>query len=103
MFWSGKDEQKNLKKKNNLTGQLVLMFFILIMEVFYWYWKKYILSMFQDTTQGLKNKLSPHDSKLSRITLYCSNKSNCIIKKVTSKHNCEFYFLNCLHSCGTKK
>ena len=53
--------------------------------------KKYILLMFQNITQIVKNKL-----------LSCSKKLLALLRRVTSKHHGDFYYLNCLHSLRTK-
>ena len=38
-----------------------------------------------------------NDSKRTRIASHCSKRLPALLRKVTSKHQCNFYCLNCLH------
>ena len=63
---------------------------------------KFILSMFQNKTQSLKRSYSFNDLKRGRMAFSCNKKIICILRGITSKHDGDFYCLNCLHSFRTK-
>ena len=38
---------------------------------------------------------------MTTMILSCKKKLSALLRKITSNNNCEFYCLNCLHSCRT--
>ena len=69
------------------------------LNVLYSKFEKIILTMFQNKTQSMKNKLFFQYSKRRMVALSCNKNVICII---TSKHDADFYYLNYLHSFRTK-
>ena len=62
----------------------------------------YVLPTFQNTTKIMRNRSFINDSKQGRMTFPCSKKLLALLRGITSKHDGEFYFLNCLHWLRTK-
>ena len=63
--------------------------------------RKYTLPPFQKKTQIIKKQVllpSVNDSKRWRMALPCSKKLSGLLRGILSKHGCDFYCLNCLHS-----
>ena len=59
--------------------------------------------MFQNITKIVISKLFFNDSKQQKTkALSCSKRLSALLKGITSKTYCEFYYLNCLHSFRTK-
>ena len=59
--------------------------------------------MFQNITKIVISKLFFNDSKQRKTkALSCSKKLSALLKGITSKMYCEFYYLNCPHSFRTK-
>lgn len=62
----------------------------------------YVLPTFQNTTKIMRNISFINDSKQGRMTFPGGKKLLALLKGITSKHDGEFYFLNCLHWLRTK-
>ena len=80
-----KHDRKKLEK-NNLTNALNVLY--AKNE------KKYILPTFQHITQSMKKKSFFNDSKKRRMPL---KQLSILVRGISSKHNGDFYCLNCLH------
>ena len=67
---------------------------------------KYILLMFQDITQIVKEVIlcySFNDFKRRKtVALSCSKKISALLRIIKSEHCDDFYCLNCLHSFRVK-
>ena len=61
--------------------------------------ENYILPVFQNITQIVKNK----DPKRRMMELSCSKKSAALLRRIKTKNNNDLYCLNCPHSFRTKK
>ena len=64
--------------------------------------KKYILPRFRNSTQTVKKSYSLNDFKQRGMALYTVKNLFALLRRITSKHDGDFYFLKCLHSFGTK-
>ena len=88
-FPSEKDDWKKFEK-NNVT---------IALSVLYAKKEKYILLIFQNITQIVKNKLFFQTDKMA---LSCSKKLSALLRGITSKYYGDFYCLNSFHSFRTK-
>ena len=91
-FESNKDNYKKFEKNYVIV---LLMFCMLKME-------KYILLIFENITQIVKNNLFFQRLPWRKMTLSCTAKSPILLREITSKHHIDFYCLNCLYSFATK-
>ena len=65
--------------------------------------KKYILLMFQNITQIVKDKLFFSLFETENLRYYLAvRKLSALLITITSNNNGDFYCLNCLHPIGTK-
>ena len=65
--------------------------------------KNYIPSMFKNIIQSVRKNNSFNYSKRRRMELYCSKKLSALLRGLSSKHDGDFYCLNCPLSFRTKK
>ena len=50
-----------------------------------------------------KSDYSFNDSQWIKITLHCRKKLSALLTRIISKHQSDFFCLNCLHSFATEK